>query len=122
MLKNFLLVALGSGCGGALRYGMSILLGSGVLPYATFAVNVLGCGIIGFLAGMGQGGGWLSASHKLLLATGFCGGLTTFSTFMLDNEQLLHGGLPWLSVLYTAASLLLGFAALRCGLWIGGCC
>ena len=59
----------------------------GSFPWATFAVNVLGCLLIGLFTGIAAG--HLPAQWKLVLVTGFCGGFTTFSTFMNKNNYTL---------------------------------
>lgn len=88
---NILYVALGSAVGGVCRYGLSQLIGSVcrvVFPLGTFAVNIIGCFIIGLLFGLIDRGFSLSAEVRLFLITGFCGGFTTFSTFAHENYLL----------------------------------
>ena len=89
-MKEVLIVSIGSFFGGGMRYWVSKMVQSCTViafPFGTMAVNVAGCLIIGFLSGLNwREGGWMSPSAKLLLTTGFCGGFTTFSTFM--NEEL----------------------------------
>ena len=85
----------------------------GSFPWATFAVNVLGCLLIGLFTGIAASG-HLPAQWKLVLVTGFCGGFTTFSTFMNENYLLAKGHTAML-VAYTVASLVLGMAALTAG-------
>jgi fluoride exporter len=62
-----------------------------VFPYGTLAVNVAGSALLGVLLGAQRHLG-LSASVVLLLGTGFCGGLTTFSTFGYETLRLLEDG------------------------------
>lgn len=118
MIKEFLLVGIGSFFGGGLRFLVSkwtqtIDLLS--LPLGTMTVNILGCFLIGFLSGLPVEGRFLTPQAKLLLTTGFCGGFTTFSTFMNENDALLKDG-NYLSLsLYVGLSLALGFLAVVAG-------
>ncbi len=117
-MKDFLLVFIGSGAGGALRYlvsRVSAALVSTPFPLGTFVVNMVGCLLIGWLSALPAGRGWLSPAARLLLATGFCGGFTTFSTFMKEGDGLLAAHMPLLSIAYVAASIGLGLAAV----WVG---
>lgn len=92
-MKEVLIVSIGSFFGGGMRYWISKLVQSCTViafPFGTMAVNVAGCLIIGFLSGLNwREGGWMSPSAKLLLTTGFCGGFTTFSTFMNEGAGLM---------------------------------
>ena len=88
MLRDFFLVGMGSFLGGGSRFIVSKVIQAWAplsFPLGTFAVNILGCLIIGFLSGLHWPGGWMSPSMKLVLTTGFCGGFTTFSTFMNES-------------------------------------
>ena len=113
MFKNIMLVGFGSFFGGIVRYLVTRMLSAMVVssyPLGTFAVNVLGCFIIGFVSALPVGS-LLSPNTRLLLTTGLCGGFTTFSTFMNENATLLKDGMPTTALLYTFASFLLGFLA-----------
>nr|WP_307766986.1 fluoride efflux transporter CrcB [uncultured Prevotella sp.] len=113
MFKNMMLVGFGSFFGGVVRYLVTRMLSAMVVssyPLGTFAVNVLGCFIIGFVSALPVGS-LLSPNTRLLLTTGLCGGFTTFSTFMNENATLLKDGMPTTALLYTFASFLLGFLA-----------
>lgn len=63
-------------------------------------------------------GGHLSPNTKLLLVTGFCGGFTTFSTFMNENLLLARGGQQSLTLLYMVLSLFCGLIAVIVGYWL----
>ncbi|MFH8562559.1 fluoride efflux transporter CrcB [Streptomyces sp. NPDC017988] len=70
-----------------------------VFPWGTFTVNVVGCLVLGVLAGAASAGA-ASASAQLFLGTGLCGALTTYSTFSYETLRLAEGG-AWL---YAAAN------------------
>ncbi len=90
-MKNFLLVFIGGGFGSGLRYLIGKYLNSslGSFPIGTFTVNILGSLLIGLILGYAAKENSLSQNQVLLLATGFCGGFTTFSAFAHENFQLL---------------------------------
>lgn len=122
MLKDFLLVSCGSFLGGGLRFLVSKwiqTLSVISFPFGTFTVNVLGCFLIGFLSGLPVSGEVMNPSTKLFLATGFCGGFTTFSTFMNENSSLLKDENYVYLVLYIFGSLALGMAAVLLGNFFG---
>lgn len=117
-MKDLLLIFLGSGIGGGLRYMVSKLMMTLVatpFPLGTFTVNILGCLLIGYFSGIPSTQSWMSPSARLLLTTGFCGGFTTFSTFMKEGDGLLTAHLPLTFIAYIALSLILGLIAV----WIG---
>ena len=121
-MKELFLVCIGSFFGGGMRYLVALLhdrltgpsaVAYGSFPWATFAVNVIGCLLIGLFTGIAASGN-LPAQWKLVLVTGFCGCFTTFSTFMNENYLLAKDHLLMLAI-YTLASLILGMAALVLG-------
>lgn len=118
-MKEVLLVSIGSFFGGGMRYWMSKVVQSWAViafPFGTMTVNVLGCLIIGFLSGLNwNGGGMMSPSTKLLLTTGFCGGFTTFSTFMNEGSGLMKDEQYAYMMLYLFGSLALGLIAVLTG-------
>lgn len=114
---NWLLVFVGGGLGSLVRYGISFLLknNGGFFPLSTLVSNVLASFIIGILTGMALKGA-LSNEQKLLFATGFCGGFSTFSTFSNETLQLFQQGQVFLAAINIAGSLVLCLFATFLGL------
>ncbi|WP_375238941.1 fluoride efflux transporter CrcB [Aurantibacter sp.] len=117
-MKNVLLVFLGGGFGSALRYLISKTINTVQFPYGTFLVNCLGCLFIGLILGYTLKSNTLSQNYTLLLATGFCGGFTTFSSFAFENQTFLKSGDFTSFAIYTILSVLIGFTAVFLGLYI----
>lgn len=103
VVYNILAVFIGSGLGGVCRWGVSNCL-NGSYPFGTFAVNVIGC----FLIGLFSHALPCNSMYKLVLVTGFCGGFTTFSTFINENFLMLSGTRLLVSIAYIALSLIVG--------------
>ena len=117
MLKSIIFVALGSGIGGVLRFGISHLFAHTPptsFPWGTFTCNLAGCLLLGFFYALAEKYQWLNADVRLMLTVGLCGGFTTFSTFINENYLLGKDHLLMLAI-YTLASLVLGMVALVAG-------
>jgi CrcB protein len=109
-----LLVAIGAAIGAPLRYLIDRAVQSrqgSTFPWGTFTVNVVGSTLLGFLVG-------LPASHALtaLLGTGFCGALTTYSTFSFETLKLARTGDRTLAAANAIGSVLAGLGAAYLGL------
>lgn len=116
-MKAFLLVGLGGFIGSYLRYFISGFIEQKILssfPFGTFAVNIIGCFIVGVLFAMSTRFN-LVPEYRLLLATGFCGGFTTFSSFSYESVSLLQDAQFLYGFLYAGLSLLIGCLAA----WLG---
>jgi CrcB protein len=113
-LRELLLVALGAIPGALLRWQSTVQLGPwlGGSAGADLLVNVLGSLVLGFLAGPIP----MRTGLVLLLGIGFCGSLTTFSSWILDVVKLLEGGQPLAATLLVLLSLGMGLAAAGVGL------
>ncbi|WP_333798857.1 fluoride efflux transporter CrcB [Phnomibacter sp.] len=116
-IYHIFLVAMGGMLGSVLRFiaGTFIMQKAGTaFPWGTFAVNIAGSLLIGWVAGQ-------AAKHpgfqawQLLLATGFCGGVTTFSALSNESLQMLRQQQYGLLSLYISASLILGIGAAALG-------
>lgn len=119
-MKQLALVFIGGGIGSSLRYMLSYYLNdyeNGV-PYGTLAANVLGSLFIGIILGLALKSSNLSQNTVLFLATGFCGGFTTFSTFAYENHLFLKAGDFMSFALYTIISFIVGFSMVFFGMWI----
>jgi len=117
-----LMVFLGGGAGAAARYGVNnaaISLLGPALPWGTLTVNVAGSFAMGLVwAFVSAHLETLPAEVRLMLATGFLGGFTTFSAFSLDAVSLWERGDGLFAAGYVLASVALSLAALALGLWL----
>ena len=114
---NWLLVVLGAMVGAPLRYLTDRAVQSrhdSVFPWGTFAVNVTGCLILGLLTGAVAAGA-AGAQLQLLLGTGLCGALTTYSTFSYETLRLTETGAGLYGVANVAASVVAGLGAAFAG-------
>lgn len=120
-MQNILAVFLGGGAGAVLRYLTGVLALrylSVNLPAATFAVNIAGCFILGVLFAVFVDRPEVNTSLKLALTAGFCGGLTTFSTFSFEMFEMLKNA----QYLQVSVYLILSLAAGLAAVWIGVSC
>ncbi len=121
MWSNILWVMLGSAVGGGCRYALGKVITencNGVFPWGTFAVNLIGCLIIGLLFGIIDRGATLSPAMRALLIAGFCGGFTTFSTFAHENYLLFEDSRFMIVFLYAVLSFAAGLLLAHLGHWL----
>lgn len=119
-MQNYFIVCIGAAAGGAARYWTSNVVYKFLptnMPYGTLVVNVIGSFIIGFVMYYLDGSELISPQMRILLTTGFCGGLTTFSTFsfetinlLRDSELLLAGINIILNVVLSLLAVFLAYA------------
>jgi fluoride exporter len=117
---NYLLVMLGSGLGGGLRYWLSGVVAQRygeTFPWGTLVVNVTGCFAIGLFATLtGTDGRWLvPPAGRSLFMVGICGGFTTFSSFSLQTLALARDA-EWL---YAGMNILGSVALCLISVWLG---
>ena len=122
IIRNILAVGAGSFIGGAARYLVSLAMkgiGKGVpFPWATLAVNLAGCLMIGLLWGILTRNATETTSWGLFLTVGLCGGFTTFSTFSKEALTMLQTGQILAFATYIAISILAGITLVALGYYI----
>lgn len=122
-LVPFLAVGLGSMAGGISRYGLTLAtqnLSAFSLPFGTLLSNIAGCLVIGLLAGFGAKTELMSSEMRLLLATGYCGGFTTMSSFIYELGQFMQDKEYFFASTYFLATLVGAAIAFALGLLISG--
>ncbi|WP_328673840.1 fluoride efflux transporter CrcB [Streptomyces sp. NBC_00322] len=118
---NWLLVALGAAIGAPLRFLTDRAVQTrhdSVFPWGTFAVNVVGCLVLGVLTGAVTAGA--ASSHvQLFLGTGLCGALTTYSTFSYETLRLVEDGAKFYAAVNVIAGVVAGLGAVFVGVLFG---
>ena len=108
-------VAAGGARGATVRWGVVGAVEAGLFPWPVFALNVVGSALLGVLLAEE----WRHPRARLLLhdlgGIGFCGGLTTFSTFAVEVVQLVRDGHPVTAAAYAVTSVATALAALLAG-------
>ncbi|MFJ9929328.1 fluoride efflux transporter CrcB [Streptomyces misionensis] len=110
---NWLLVVAGAAVGAPLRYLTDRAVQSRhdtVFPWGTFTVNVVGSLVLGTVTGAVVAGG-MSSDAQLLIGTGLCGALTTYSTFSYETLRLAEDGARFLAAANVVASVVAGLGA-----------
>lgn len=118
-MSELLLVGMGSFIGGISRYylGGIILHASGAsrFPFGTLIINIVGCLLMGIVAGVAESQHVISPNARLFLMTGILGGFTTFSAFGYETIFLLRTGEPVAAGIYVILSVTIGLVAT----WLG---
>jgi len=113
-MKVLLLIGTGGFFGSIARYlaqqGMGKILPV-IFPFGTFAVNIVGCFLIGVIYALSDRSNLLTAEWRFFLASGFCGGFTTFSTFSVEAYDLMRQEQYLYLSLYVGLSVVLGILA-----------
>ena len=123
MWRSLIAVAIGGMAGCLLRWGLAMMLNRyfPALPPGTLAANLIGCYVIGLALAFFTVNPTLPIEWRLFITTGFCGGLTTFSTFSAEVVLLLQGGRPGWAVgaiaTHLAGSLLATVAGMATVTW-----
>lgn len=119
-MRVLLLVGAGSFIGGVFRFFLSRYIQNKFLfafPFGTLGVNITGCLAIGLIAGISERSG-MPEEWRLFLATGICGGFTTFSAFSSETLGMLRDGQFGYALLYILSSVITGLLATFIGISI----
>jgi len=120
-LTRFLVVAAGGAAGAVARYAVTLVVAlfwKRDFPLATLLINVSGSFILGLFSTLAAERIGIDPMWRLLVATGFVGAYTTFSTFEYETERLAESGALGWGVVNILTSVLVGFAAVRLGILI----
>jgi CrcB protein len=124
LLQQYLVIGLGGALGSMLRFGlggwidMTVSRAGQIFPWGTIVVNITGCFIIGFIAGIsvaGEGRIYLAPLTRQFITIGILGGYTTFSSFSLQTLTLAQSGQRWEAL----ANVLLSVVLCLLGVWLG---
>ena len=121
-LTQWLAIGAGGALGAVARAALGLWLNpkdSTALPWGTFAANLIGSLILGVLLGLLLSERMTSPTAKALLATGFCGAFTTFSTFSIETFNLIEEGATGLALANIAASVIVCLFAVWLGVLAG---
>ena len=119
-MKILIWIFIGGGLGSSFRYILQLLFKNfnSQYPLATFSANLIGCLLIGLFFGILQKLDLLKGEAHFFFIVGFTGGLTTFSSFALDNLLLFRESSILQPLLYSIGSVILGILMVVIGLWI----
>ena len=124
MFKPLFAIVIGSVAGGVLRWGLSVKLNTlfGNMPPGTLAANLIAAYIIGFAAGFFPFAPGIAPEWRVFIMSGFCGGLSTFSTFSVEVVALLQRGeTVWAMTeicVHVAGSLMMTVAGIASAAWL----
>ena len=113
-MNRYLLIAIGAALGANARYLVGVWAGSRLgadFPYGTFIVNIVGSFVLGFLLTLGTGRLQLSPEARLLLAVGFLGSFTTFSSYAVESINLWRDAGFWRGLVNIVGNNLVGLLA-----------
>ena len=117
-MMRFLVVAIGGALGAMSRYAVALLVAAFWkfdFPLATLLINVSGSLILGFFSTFAAERMAIDPLWRLLIATGFVGAYTTFSTFEFETQRLTESGAIGWALLNVTTSVIAGFAAVQLG-------
>ena len=112
-MLNCIIVGIGGFIGTVCRYliGLIPVEEAGGFPFKTFAINIIGCFVIGVITAFALQDEDLDPQMVLLIKVGICGGFTTFSSFAYESMGLMENGQTPMALLYICSSVVLGILA-----------
>jgi len=119
---KLLCLTLGGALGALIRYVLSGFVYKVIgtdFPYGTLAVNLIGCFVMGFSIALADTKFVIGPNMRLFLMIGFLGAFTTFSTFMLETDNLLKDSEMIRTFMNVFMNVVVGFIVLRAGIFVG---
>jgi CrcB protein len=119
MVRSLLFIGIGSFIGGICRFLCQQIVQNNFpssIPLGTLCVNIIGCFFIGIIYELSGKGNIISPELRIFLATGICGGFTTFSSFAYENVSMVLDGEFFYPALYVLLSIVIGFGAVHAGI------
>ena len=119
-MKSFFYIFLGGGIGSVFRYVISkiFIINKNSFPWSTLIANFIGCFIIGIILGWYVNNDKQYSDLYIFLSIGFCGGLTTFSTFSVEGLTLFKNGDFLIFITYLLTSIIGGLLLVALGYYI----
>lgn len=117
-MKLFWAIAVGAAAGGVSRYYLASAIQQRLgasFPWGTFAINITGSLLLGFLIRYAMATPAISAEMRAMLTVGFCGGYTTFSSYSYETMVLIDEGQAGRAVVYSLSSVVLALIATFAG-------
>ena len=115
---QLILIFIGGGAGSICRYLIGkVFAYNGVFPWGTMAANIISCLILGIVMAL-ISKEWWTENTRMLMAVGFCGGFSTFSTFSLETFELLKKKEYLLGFLNISGSVIVCVICIFIGFWI----
>lgn len=121
MMKTFLMIFLGGGCGASLRFAIGRFtptLTKYHFPIITFSINILACFIMGYLYAVFLDRANMDPALKLALTVGFCGGFSTYTAFSLELLEMFKSQQVFAGIIYITGTIIIGVLAV----WLGVKC
>lgn len=121
-MQKYLYIALGGALGALARYWVGVAVTGRLgtrFPYGTFVINITACVILGFSLTFLSRRAGINPAWRYLIPVGFVGAYSTFSTYEWETLAELRSGAFSLAALYAFGSLILGLAAVWCGILLG---
>ena len=121
MMKTFLMIFLGGGCGASLRFAIGRFtppLTKYHFPIITFSINILACFIMGYLYAVFLDRANMDPALKLALTVGFCGGFSTYTAFSLEVLEMFKSQQFFAGIIYITGTIIIGVLAV----WLGVKC
>lgn len=121
-MQKYLYIAVGGALGAVARYWVGAAVAGRMgtrFPYGTFIINMSACVIIGFSLTFLSRRAGINPAWRYLIPVGFVGAYSTFSTYEWETLAELRAGAFSLAALYAFGSLILGLAAVWCGIMLG---